>query len=398
MLGGFMQKLILIFTTAMLASCGMENPYAAKDKKCKYNCSNSNQEPQDSPRNHPRTTESPSTETAFWLNTFNTTNAIPLINGTASSDAKFISLIKTNPLISSNSLISIGALLARFRSDLEAAKVLESGGGTQSEDVKACLKNAFSAPWIQGVGTNIDFGKCIPLNNSMFTANSKTDNGGVIAYTEYEKNVALKMRDTMPAITTALDLRNTPPFYSLGSTSLTNDLSLSFYMSSIILQTAKEIQGNTLVGALREWSFASLGSSAENPFKIAYNSAQSQITLNGDVVFIEQTTLNPADDNSFSGQRSEGNFVQVSFQDFRLTGPQVQPNTNLGFSNSAILEGSYLVAVNYSTTKAGFRNHFVQVSGKGVACQADGFIVMTDNQGNPSKSDPFPIDLCAAAK
>lgn len=393
-----MTKLILVLAATLFASCGMENPYSAKEKKCKYNCGDSNQNPEDSLRNHPRTTEPPSTETSFWLSTFNKTNAIPLINGSVTSDASFVSLIKTNPLVSSNSLISIGALLAHFRSDLEAAKVLESGGGTQPEDVKSCLKKAFSTPWLQGVGTNIDFGKCIPLNSSIFTANNKTPDGGIIAYTEYEKNIALQVKDTVPAITTALDLRNIPPFLIPGSTSLTNDFSFSFYLSSVILQTSKELQSNKLVGALREWSFASLGYSSDKPFKIDFNSTQNQITLNGDVVFIEQTTLNPADDKSFNGQRSEGNFIQVSFQDFRLTGPQVQPNTNLGFSNSAIIDGSYLIAVNYSTTKPGFRDHFVQVSGKGVVCQADGFIVMNGPDGNPSKSDPFPIDLCAAAK
>jgi hypothetical protein len=392
-----MKSLVLVVSALAFSGCGIKNPYAAQEKKCKFNCSSSNKDV-DSPRNHPRNTTQPSGNVSFWLDTFNSTNAVPLINGNEGSDAAFVSLIKTNPLVASKSLVSVGAILSHFRSDLEYAKTIENGSSSQSDDVKTCLKNAFGTPWTQGSGTVVNFGKCIPLNHSMFTANNKTEDGGIIAYTEYEKAITVQSHSTLPTVATAFDLRNTPPFFLPGSTSLTDDVSLSFHMSSIILQTAKEFQQKKLAGALREWSFAALGESAEQPFRIDYSASQSQLTLNGDAIFIQQTTLNPASDDSFQGQRSEGNFIQVSFEDFRLTGPQVLPDTNLGFSNSAILTGSYLVAVNYSKSKPGFRNHFVQVTGKGVACQADGFIIMTDEKGNPSKSDPFPIDLCATPR
>ncbi len=396
--------LAAVFCTVFYTvGCGLKNPYSEHDKKCKFNCdnSNANNNNADTPRNHPRTTATQPTNSTYWLNIFSSSNVVPIIDGTPASDASFMTIIKTNPFTATKSFAGVGTILSRFRADIDFAKQMNSGTVANTpEDVRTCITNAFNAPWVPNDGTTVDFGKCIPLNHEMFTSNAQTSDGGILAYTEYEKTISFKSKLDFPQLATAFDLRNIIPFStsSTGTPNNTNATNLEFNLSSLIVQTSKEILQKKIVGAVREWSFTSVGENSENPFKVEYNPTLQQVKLNGDIFFLQQSAYNPPPDNVFTGQKVEGNMIQITFQDFTITGSDVYPDAQLGYKNTASLGGSYLIAVNYAPKKANYRDHFIQVSGKNAPCKVDGFIVMIDENGNPIRSDAFPIDLCAAER
>jgi hypothetical protein len=395
-----MKNITLLFLPlAAFTACGIENPYANHEKKCKVNCEDKNSEP-DSPRNHPRDTKAPSTDAQHWFNIFDSSNVAPIIDDSEESDAAFMAIVRANPFTAEKSFSGIQSILSRFRSDIDYAKQVSSTSDSKTpEDVRTCIKSAFYSPWIANIGTTIDFGKCIPLNHDMFTANAKTSQGGLIVYTEYEKAVSFKTKNDLPQVATAYDLTGIIPFTTPNAGSLTNSVSLDFNLNTLILQTAKEIQQKKVVAAVREWSFASLGESSEKPFQIAYDAQSHKVTLNGDLLIAQQSAYNPSSDSAFTGAAVEGNKIQITFQDFSITGDDVYPDTQLGFRKTANLNGAYLVAVNYHNTKPKHRNYFIKIQGKNAPCSVDAHIVMVDSNGNPTSSDePFTIDLCAAER
>jgi hypothetical protein len=389
----------LLLPLITMSACGIENPYAKHEKKCKANCQTNNSDP-DSPRNHPRDTKAPSTDAQYWFNIFESSNVTPLIDDSEESDAAFMTIVRANPFTAEKSFSGVHSILTRFRSDIDFAKQVSSTTtSTTPEDVRNCIKNAFNSPWIANNGTTVNFGKCIPLNHDMFTANAKTSQGGLIVYTEYEKAVSFKTKNDLPQIASAYDLTSIVPFITPTAGSLTSNVSLDFNLNTLILQTAKEVQQKKIVAAVREWSFASLGENSEKPFKMTYDAQSHKITLNGDMLIAQQSAYNPSSDSSFTGAAVEGNKIQISFQDFTITGDDVYPDTQLGFRKTASLGGSYLIAVNYHANKPKHRNYFIQVQGKNAPCSMDAYIVMVDTDGNPTSSDePFAIDLCASER
>ncbi len=328
-----------------LSACGFENPYENTDEGCKTQCSKNkgkSDETKGEERNHPRDTATIPTDTAFWANVITSNDVAGKIGSSSKAAEELLNLISTSPLALSQGPTSITGLLGKIRVDFESMISLAASGRTL-EEKESCLLDKFKSPVVAGnTGSSvvIDYGKCIPLND----LTEKTDTGA-IAFTEFETALQVSTNLGAGALSTGLDLAKIFPFNTaLQSLTLGGVSEAEFYLGKAILQTSVDIVNRKVKDAYRDWAFFSMGTSPEKPFRVAFDSLQHRLTLNGSVYSFSATTLNPTSADSFRGEASQGDAIRIQFKDFAMTSET--DGGTFAFNRDALLTGSYLILVN----------------------------------------------------
>jgi hypothetical protein len=329
-----------------LAGCGFENPYEDGEEGCKFQCSKNkggdSNKTGKGERDHPRTTPTIPTDSTYWVNVITTNNIAGKLGSSSKAAEEFFNLISTSPLALSQGPTSITGLLGKIRTDFDSMASLANNGGALKEK-ESCLLEKFKTPLVADGATSsviIDYGKCLPLND----LTQQTDSGA-IAFTEFEAALQVSTNLGAGTLINGLDLPKVFPFNTaLQSLTLGGVSEAEFYLGKAIQQTSVDIVNKKVKDAFRDWAFFSLGANPDKPFRVAFDSIQHRLTLNGDMFSLSATTVNPTSADSFSGEASQGDYIQIRFKDFAMTSET--DGGTFAFNRDAILTGSYLVLVN----------------------------------------------------
>jgi hypothetical protein len=393
-------KLLIALALGTLTSCGDNNPYKDKDKRCKLNCEN-----QDAVKRAAETFPRKDPALPLALNYWDANSPRSVFEL-----ATQVQLASKNPFF-----VAFGALQSMGNNAKTARDMVGS-----KDAWKNCIGTQFvNAPKALGEGLewSADFGKCQPL--AQFDADA-----------ENERKKALAKGEALP-FTTFLGFEQGFRFAVLNPSSL-NQSSLNLIEST---QKSAQLDQNILFSpttskdfsctetecsplaitfatgesklfklmikgekeekrSVASWTAGGFSSDPAKALRSQYTENGQTLVLNGSVYTTLAVTKNPVNGQLFQGEVSNGYSLEFQFLDFKMKGTAPRLGTTLGFDKSVALSGVYYIFLNQPLDPAapnGFKGSAVFAAvGRGEPCLVNLFQV----KGPDAVEAIKVLDLC----
>ena len=389
-------------SAAFLASCGDNNPYKARDKKCKVNCDNQDAVPAN--EKLPRTNTPLSLALNFWE------------TNTPRSE---LSREQKDALASSNPFNIANEVLSKVKKNAQTGREYQGS----KEKFEACSADQFvnpPKPLGEGYEWNADYGRCYPLamlngiaENDRAKARARGQDSPKLTYLGFEQGFRFAFLNPQSLNAQALSLVESTQQAALLDQNILfapttsrdfscseqdcQPLALTFGFGDVRTTKVESTKSKTVVDRYAEWTGAGFASEPAKALITQYKDGGQSLSLTGSLYRAATQTLNPKAEDPFQGSARLGWTLEFQFVDFKLTGTSPRLDTGLGFGPNVLLNGVYFIYVNYSfdpsldtiakQPKGATRYAAV---GRNEVCLVNLFLINDDN----TTERPKVVDLC----
>ncbi|MEN9808477.1 MAG: hypothetical protein RLZZ488_44 [Pseudomonadota bacterium] len=381
------RALFLLPAALLLGGCGFLDVYKKQEKRCKAFCDADSTKPEEDPPFN--------FDIGYWNQTTPRSQLDP--------NTELVPLLRSNPMkLLANALKTVSE-------DLGEAK--QAIGKTPATTQTECLKEVFTSPFKNTEGRSegsLDYGRCVDLRkleerlNS--SRNSSTD--GKIKVIELDSALHLISLGRLPLAAggdamqdagSGLDLANVLPFRSVkaadvASPNETQNLKFLLVRGSV-QGTALEKAGTA--GILKKsWGLLYAGLDENQPLQVDWQPAQNNVKISGSMATLSAAFQRATTQTQWDGFGYSREFI---FANFSFSAPQLELNSQLGWSDQAVMNGSYYLRINGDLVEAGGQqSKLFHMKASGRACMLDVGLVTGFQGETPVEQSLGQISICTA--
>lgn len=379
---------LLLPAAFLLSGCGFLDVYKKQEKRCKAFCNEeANKREEDPPFNF---------DLGYWNQTTPRSQLDP--------NTELVPLLRSNPMkLLANALKTVS-------DDLAEAK--QAIGKTPTTEQTECLKEVFTSQFkntdARSEGS-LDYGRCVDLRKleERLNANRNTATDGKVRVIELDSALHLislgrlplsSGADAMQDAGSGLDLASVLPFRSVKAADVATPnetQNLKFLLVRGTVQgTALEKVGTA--GVLKKsWGLLYAGLDENQPLQVDWQPAQNYVKLNGSLATLSAAFQRTTTQTQWDGFGYSREFI---FTNFSFTAPQLELNSQLGWSDQAVMNGSYFLRINGDLVGAGGeQSKLFHMKASGRACTLDVGLVTGFQGETPVEQSLGQISICTAA-
>jgi hypothetical protein len=377
--------LFLFSLLAATAGCGLTDVYKPQDKRCKTFCDDDNSSAKkDVPFN-------------FSLEYWNKLTP----RSTLDTNTELAPLLRSNPF-----KLLANALKTTSEDIQEAKQSIASG--TSNAQIE-CLKKVFTAPLTKATDRSeavLDYGSCVDLAKleERLNANRNTAKDGRLKVLELDSALQLTSEgdlqltsggDGLHDANTGIELASVLPFRSLRAQDLAQPEVKKVFKLHIVrgsMQgTALEKIGTATV-LKKSWGLLYTGLDDSQKLQVEWTANQNTVRLLGSLATLSASFQRPTTTTQWDAFGYSREFI---FTDFTLTGADLEMNSQLGWNEQTIMNGSYFLRVNGDLVEAGGQqSKLFHMKALGRSCVLDiGLVTGFENQ-TPVEQSLGQINIC----
>lgn len=379
---------VLLPAAFLLSGCGFLDVYKKQEKRCKAFCNeDSNKAEEDPPFNF---------DLGYWNQTTPRSKLDP--------NTELVPLLRSNPMkLLANALKTVS-------DDIGEAN--QAIGKTPATAQTECLKEVFTSPFKNSESRSegsLDYGRCVDLRKleERLNANRNSSTDGKVRVIELDSALHLISLgrlplagggDAMQDADSGLNLVKVLPFRSIKAA----DLSAPSETQNLkFLLVRGTVQGTALgktgtAGVLKKsWGLLYAGLDENQPLQVDWKPEQNNVKITGSLATLSAAFQRTTTQTQWDGFGYSREFI---FTNFSFSAPQLEMNSQLGWSDQAVMNGSYFLRINGDLVEAGGQqSKLFHMKASGRACTLDVGLVTGFQGETPIEQSLGQISICTAA-